>query len=54
MLVYEIQGMRFFAEPEEEVKRKMIGRFPPDAEVLVWDGDKIIDKMRLNELWNDV
>jgi len=68
MLIYEIQGQRYPSEPEAETKRKMLAHHPPEAEVVVWDpftnfrdfadfsgytDYKEIDRMKLNELWNE-
>ena len=52
MLIYEIQGERFPAEPEKEAKRKALAH-PTEAEVIVWDGDEIIDRMLLRDLFNE-
>jgi len=64
MLIYEIQGQRYPSEPEAETKRKMLAHHPPEAEVIVWDvftfcpgltswSDTEIDRLKLNELWNE-
>jgi len=60
MIIYEIQGQRYPSEPEEETKKKMLAKHPPDAEVIVWEvnmvpysqrPDKEIDRLKLNDLW---
>ena len=53
MLIYEIQGDRIPAEPEADAKRLM-KKYPPQAEVIVWDGDEIIDKLLLKDLYDEL
>jgi len=52
MLIYEIQGERHNSGPEHEVKRRLLKKYPPDAEVIIWDGDKEVARIKLNELFN--
>lgn len=63
MLIYEIQGKRYPSEPEGEIKRKMLSKHPPDAEVIVWYFEYIdeyphkkveIARLKLNDMWNEL